>query len=181
MGRAAGASYTLMRLASLVPPEIPVEIWEENLGCLDGRLRQLGPQDLVGITSKTLAIESAERMAALAHQAGVQAVVVGGAHATLAPEDVARWADVVVTGEAYSHLAAVDPGFHPRPFAAPLSRQQLGRSGRRGAHHRPCDSHGGREPSLLDAHDGDHARMPAQLFLLHGDSGQRPADAAAAH
>jgi radical SAM superfamily enzyme YgiQ (UPF0313 family) len=31
----------------------------------------------------------------------VQAVVVGGAHATLMPEDVARWADSVITGEAY--------------------------------------------------------------------------------
>jgi radical SAM superfamily enzyme YgiQ (UPF0313 family) len=101
-GRAAAAPYTLMRLASLVPPEIPVEIWDENLECLDPKLRGLGPHDLVGITSKTLAIESAERMAGLAHAAGVQAVVVGGAHATLAPEDVARWADVVVTGEAYT-------------------------------------------------------------------------------
>lgn len=102
VGRATGAPYTLMRLASLVPSDIPVEIWDENLECLDSRLRQLGPHDLVGITSKTLAIESAERMAGLAHQAGVQAVVVGGAHATLAPEDVTRWADVVVTGEAYT-------------------------------------------------------------------------------
>lgn len=100
-GRATGAPYTLMRLASLVPPEIPVEIWDENLECLDGRLRQLGPNDLVGITSKTLAIESAERMAGIAHQAGVRTVVVGGAHVTLAPEDVAGWADAVVTGEAY--------------------------------------------------------------------------------
>ena len=100
-GRATGAPYTLMRLASLVPPEIPVEIWDENLEPLDPRLRRLGPQDLVGITSKTLAVESAERFAKIAHEAGVQAVAVGGAHATLMPEDVARWADVVVTGEAY--------------------------------------------------------------------------------
>jgi radical SAM superfamily enzyme YgiQ (UPF0313 family) len=100
-GRATGASYTLMRLASLVPDDIPVEIWDENLEPLEGKLRQLGPHDLVGITSKTLAIESAERFARIAHEAGVQAVVVGGAHATLMPEDVARWADVVVTGEAY--------------------------------------------------------------------------------
>ena len=100
-GRASGAPYTLMRLASLVPDDIPVEIWDENLAPIDGRLRQLGPHDLVGITSKTLAIESAERFARLAHQAGVRAVVVGGPHATLMPEDVARWADVVVTGEAY--------------------------------------------------------------------------------
>ena len=101
-GRATGAPYTLMRLASLVPPEIPVEIWDENLERLDPKLRGLGPHDLVGITSKTLAIESAERMAGIAHKSGVQAVVVGGAHATLAPEDVTRWADVVVTGEAYT-------------------------------------------------------------------------------
>lgn len=100
-GRAAAAPYTLMRLASLVPDDIPVEIWDENLGPLEGKLRQLGPHDLVGITSKTLAIESAERFARIARQAGVQAVAVGGAHATLMPEDVARWADSVVTGEAY--------------------------------------------------------------------------------
>jgi radical SAM superfamily enzyme YgiQ (UPF0313 family) len=102
MGRATGAPYTLMRLASLVPSEIPVEIWDENLECLDPKLRGLGPHDLVGITSKTLAIESAERMAGLAHRAGVQAVVVGGVHATVAPEDVTSWADVVVSGEAYA-------------------------------------------------------------------------------
>ena len=101
LGRASGASYTLMRLASLVPEEIPVEIWDENLEPVDPKLRQLGPHDLVGITSKTLAIESAQRFAGIAHQAGVQAVVVGGAHATLLPEEVAAWADVVVTGEAY--------------------------------------------------------------------------------
>jgi radical SAM superfamily enzyme YgiQ (UPF0313 family) len=101
-GRAAGAPYTLMRLASLVPPEIPVEIWDENLGPLDDKIRQLGANDLVGITSKTLAIETAERFTNLAHSAGVKTVVVGGTHATLVPEDVARWADVVVTGEAYT-------------------------------------------------------------------------------
>src|SRR3989304_5684702 len=90
-----------MRLASLVPDDIPVEIWDENLGPLDHKLRQLGRHDLLGITSKTLAIESAERFARIAHEVGGQAVGVGGAHAPLMPEDVARWADVVVTGEAY--------------------------------------------------------------------------------
>ena len=100
-GRGTGAPYTLMRLASLVPDDIPVEIWDENLEPLEGKLRQLGPHDLVGITSKTLAIESAERFARIAREAGVGTVVVGGAHTTLMPEDVARWADVIVTGEAY--------------------------------------------------------------------------------
>jgi len=101
-GRATGAPYTLMRLASLVPDEIEVEIWDENLGPLDDRIRHtLGPTDLVGITSKTLAIETAERFTRLAHEAGVPYVAVGGAHATLMPEDVARFADAVFTGEAY--------------------------------------------------------------------------------
>lgn len=101
-GRATGVPYTLMRLASLVPDEIPVEIWDENLGPLEGKLSQLTASDVVAITSKTLAVESAERFANLAHRSGVRLVVVGGTHATLMPEDVARWADVVVSGEAYS-------------------------------------------------------------------------------
>jgi radical SAM superfamily enzyme YgiQ (UPF0313 family) len=100
-GKASMPPYTLMRLASLVPAEIEVEVWDENWEYLDDKIRSLGRHDLVGITSKTLAIETAERYANIAHAAGVQTVVVGGAHATLAPEDVARWADVVVTGEAY--------------------------------------------------------------------------------
>ncbi len=100
-GKAPASPYTLMRLASLVPPEIAVEIWDEDWENLDGKFRYLNKHDLIGITAKTLAIETAERYANLAHQAGVQTVVVGGAHATLMPEDVARWADVVVTGEAY--------------------------------------------------------------------------------
>jgi hypothetical protein len=66
-----------MRLASLVPDDIPVEIWDENLEPLDHKLRQLGRHDLLGITSKTLAIESAERCADRPW-GGVQAVVVGG-------------------------------------------------------------------------------------------------------
>ena len=101
LGKAPAAPYTLMRLASLVPDDIAVEIWDENLEPLEEKISQLGPHDLVGITSKTLAIETAERYTHLAHQAGVQVVAVGGAHATLAPDDVARWADVVFTGEAY--------------------------------------------------------------------------------
>ncbi len=100
-GKAPAAPYTLMRLASLVPDDIEVEIWDENWEYLDHKIRTLGKHDLVGITSKTLAVETAERYTEIAHEAGVQTVVVGGSHATLMPEDVARWADVVVTGEAY--------------------------------------------------------------------------------
>lgn len=98
LGKAAGAPYTLMRLASLVPDEVPVEIWDENLGPL--HLDRLAPQDLVGITAKTTVIDRAEAIAARARP-HCGAIVVGGTHATLVPDDVARWADAVVIGEGY--------------------------------------------------------------------------------
>ena len=34
LGKAPGSPYTLMRLASLVPAEIAIEIWDENLHAL---------------------------------------------------------------------------------------------------------------------------------------------------
>lgn len=100
-GKAPASPYTLMRLASLVPDEIEVEIWDENWENLDAKFSALGKHDIVGITAKTLAIETAEHFAKLAHHAGVECVVVGGSHVTLMPEDVRPWADVIVTGEAY--------------------------------------------------------------------------------
>lgn len=98
LGKAMNEPYTLMRLASLVPDEIPVEIWDEDLHPLD--FSKLGPRDIVGISSKTHCVERAEAIAGQAHRRGSK-VVIGGTHATLMPEDVQRWADVVVVGEAY--------------------------------------------------------------------------------
>lgn len=97
-GKAPGSPYTLMRLASLVPPEIPVEIWDEDLGALP--LERLGPRDLVGITSKTLTIDRAREIAMVGKQRGAR-VVIGGTHATLAPDEVTGWADVTAVGEGY--------------------------------------------------------------------------------
>ena len=51
MGRGISEPYTLMRLASLVDPQIPVEIWDGDL--MELPVDQLGPQDLVGISAKT--------------------------------------------------------------------------------------------------------------------------------
>ena len=97
-GKAPGSPYTLMRLASLVPDEIPVEIWDENLRDLP--LDTLNEGDLVGITSMTITIEGAERIArtAMAQGAGV---VVGGVHATLLPEHTETFAHSVFVGEGY--------------------------------------------------------------------------------
>jgi radical SAM superfamily enzyme YgiQ (UPF0313 family) len=60
----------------------------------------LGAHDLVGITSKTLTIDRAKQIA-LAAQACGATVVVGGTHATLAPDEVATWAQVTAVGEGY--------------------------------------------------------------------------------
>lgn len=97
-GKGAGSPYTLMRLASMAPQDIPVEIWDQNLGPLN--YAGLSPRTLVGISSMTLTIDQAQVIATKARERGCR-VVVGGVHATLVPEQVAPWADSVVVGEAY--------------------------------------------------------------------------------
>jgi hypothetical protein len=60
-GKAAGTPYTLMRLASMVPHDIPVEIWDQNLGPLN--YERLNARTLVGISSMTLTIDAAQAIA----------------------------------------------------------------------------------------------------------------------
>lgn len=98
LGKAPGSPYTLMRLASLVPAEIAVEIWDENLRDLP--LDTLSEGDLVGITSKTLTINRAESIAHAATRQGA-GVVVGGTHATILPNHVKTFAHSVFVGEGY--------------------------------------------------------------------------------
>lgn len=98
LGKGTMAPYTLMRLASLAPDAVDVQIIDEDLR--DVPFDQLGPDDLVGITAKTLQIDRAQWIAERAQARGAR-VVVGGAHATLAPDEVATWADAVAVGEAY--------------------------------------------------------------------------------
>jgi radical SAM superfamily enzyme YgiQ (UPF0313 family) len=97
-GKAPGSPYTMMRLASLVPTEIPVEIWDENVR--DLAIDSLREGDLVGITSMTVTIERAEEIArqTMARGAGV---VVGGVHATLMPDHTQTFAHSVMVGEGY--------------------------------------------------------------------------------
>lgn len=98
LGKASGAPYTLMRLASMVPEDVPVEIWDENLGPL--AYQRLTAHDLVGITAKTTVIDRARAIADRIRPL-CGAIVVGGTHATLVPDEVAEWADTVVIGEGY--------------------------------------------------------------------------------
>jgi radical SAM superfamily enzyme YgiQ (UPF0313 family) len=97
-GKAPGSPYTLMRLASLVPAAIPVEIWDENVRDLP--LDTLKEGDLVGITAMTTDIDRGEVIARRAMQQGA-GVVVGGVHATLLPEHVDTFAHSTMVGEGY--------------------------------------------------------------------------------
>ena len=97
-GRSPGSPYTLMRLASLVPEEIPVEIWDENVRDLP--MDTLRDGDLVGITSMTVTIEGAEQIARRAMKQGA-GVVVGGVHSTLMPDHTSTFAHSVMVGEGY--------------------------------------------------------------------------------
>lgn len=98
LGKAQGSPYTLMRLASLVPSDLEVEIWDEDLGPLP--VSRLTNRSLVGITSKTLSIDRAKAIAEEIRKRG-SVIAVGGTHATLSPEEVMGWADITVVGEAY--------------------------------------------------------------------------------
>ncbi len=97
-GKAPGSPYTLMRLASLVPDEVPVEIWDENLRDLP--LETMREGDLVGITAMTTDIDRGEAIARQAMRQGA-GVVVGGVHATLLPEHVQTFAHSTMVGEGY--------------------------------------------------------------------------------
>lgn len=97
-GKAPGSPYTMMRLASLVPDEMPVEIWDENVRDLP--LDTLRDGDLVGITSMTVTIERAEQIAHRAMKQGA-GVVVGGVHATLVQEHTKTFAHSIMVGEGY--------------------------------------------------------------------------------
>ena len=54
LGRAIGRALHVDAPGIAGPDNIPVEIWDESLEPLDPKLRELGPNDLLGITAKTL-------------------------------------------------------------------------------------------------------------------------------
>jgi radical SAM superfamily enzyme YgiQ (UPF0313 family) len=89
---------TLPTLASLIPNDLQVE-----LECLDEGWTDFDPEtadfDLVGMTVITGSAPRAYRLAGRLRERGV-AVVLGGPHVTLAPEDAAPHADAIVVGYA---------------------------------------------------------------------------------
>lgn len=81
-------------VAALTPPDWEVEILDENFEPFTYR-----EADLVGFTSLTATINRCYEIAAMYRENGVKTVI-GGIHASMLPEEAARYVDAVVVGEA---------------------------------------------------------------------------------
>jgi radical SAM superfamily enzyme YgiQ (UPF0313 family) len=92
------APLTLTTLASLVPPEISADV-----SIIDEGVDEIDPTqieaDLVGITAITGTAPRAYELAAQFRQRGI-AVILGGVHPTLLPQEAMQNADAVVVGYA---------------------------------------------------------------------------------
>src|SRR3954447_18846297 len=86
---------TLTTLASLIPAEIPTEMVLIDEGIADVPLEL--EADLIGLTVITGTATRAYELADHFRQRGI-AVVLGGPHVTLMPEDAQPHADAIVTG-----------------------------------------------------------------------------------
>ncbi|HUI92334.1 MAG TPA: radical SAM protein [Chitinivibrionales bacterium] len=89
----------LLVVAGLTPRDWETVIFDENVERRD--YATLPAPDLVGITAFTSQADRAYAIAKEFKSRGV-AVVMGGIHATMCPEEASRYVDSVVTGEAES-------------------------------------------------------------------------------
>ena len=89
------AHLTLTSLAALTPPDIDVQITDENVEPIDFR----EDVDLVGITGMVMHAPRAYEIASQFRQRGIP-VVMGGPHASSLPLEAKEHVDAVVIGEA---------------------------------------------------------------------------------
>jgi len=92
---AQGAVLALPTLAALTPPDIEVQLVDENCGDIDFNEKV----DLVGISFLTSLAPRAYEIADEFKKKGTK-VVLGGIHASMLPEEAIKHADSVVIGEA---------------------------------------------------------------------------------
>jgi radical SAM superfamily enzyme YgiQ (UPF0313 family) len=122
---------TLAYLAGLTPPRVEVQAIDDRFEPIDYD----EPRDLVGISFHTFAARRAYQIADEFRKRGTR-VVLGGHHATLAPQEAIRHADAVLTGEAEGVWEQVirdaERGqlqrFYRRDTSAPLSDLRINRS-----------------------------------------------------
>lgn len=104
IGRREGQSYIrswqmeslpIAALAGLTPKDVDIAFYDDRLEAIDFDR----PADLVAIPVETYTARRAYQIASEFRRRKVP-VVMGGFHATLAPEEVSRFAEAVVTGEA---------------------------------------------------------------------------------
>lgn len=104
VGHRAGESYVrtwqmeslpVAVLAGLTPGDVEMAFYDDRLEAIDFD----APTDAVAIPIETYTAARAYQIASEYRRRGVP-VVMGGFHATLVPDEVARYAEAVVTGEA---------------------------------------------------------------------------------
>lgn len=120
IGHRRGASYIrswqmeplpIAALTGLTPPEVALAFHDDRLEAIPFD----APTNAVAIPVETYTAARAYQIASEYRRRGVP-VVMGGFHATLLPDEVARFADVVVTGEAEAIWPTVlDDLRHGRP------------------------------------------------------------------
>lgn len=88
-------SLPIAALAGLTPPDVEMSFFDDRMETIDFNR----PADLVAIPIETYTAKRAYQIASEYRRRGVP-VVMGGFHATLAPDEVSQYAEAVVTGEA---------------------------------------------------------------------------------
>lgn len=98
-------------IAGLTPPDVHVRFYDDRMETVPFD----EPTDLVALSVETYTAKRAYQIASEYRRRGVP-VVMGGFHASLCPDEVARYAEAVVVGEAESLWAEVLDDFrHGRP------------------------------------------------------------------
>ena len=111
-------------LAGLTPPDVETAFYDDRMETIDFER----PTDLVAIPVETYTAKRAYQIASEYRRRGVP-VVMGGFHATLAPDEVARYAETVVVGEAEAIWPQViDDARHGRLKPAYRRRRTRSRS-----------------------------------------------------
>lgn len=97
-GRVAVADLSTTTLAGFVPAEWSIRLTDEAITPLDAATIIGDDAEIVAITGKVSQRDRMIELATAYRQPG-RVVVIGGSHASLDPDDVAPYADVLVTGE----------------------------------------------------------------------------------